>query len=80
MEEEPAESEDSPEAKLKAEQERVTKENQRKIDERNDKIKAAQDKVQTLNYRFADWYYVISEEVYNKIHLGRADVVKQTDA
>ena len=80
VEEEPAESEDSPEAKLKAEQERVTKENQRKIDERNDKIKAAQDKVQTLNYRFADWYYVISEEVYNKIHLGRADVVKQTDA
>ncbi|MBN01252.1 MAG: hypothetical protein CMJ77_19235 [Planctomycetaceae bacterium] len=80
VEEEPAESEDSPEAKLKAEQERVTKENQRKIDERNDKIKAAQDKVQTLNYRFADWYYVISEEVYNKIHLGQADVVKQTDA
>ena len=80
VEEEPAESEDSPEAKLKAEQERVTKENQRKIDERNDKIKVAQDKVRTLNYRFADWYYVISEEVYNKIHLGRADVVKQADA
>ena len=33
-----------------------------------------------LNYRFADWYYVISEDVYKKIHLGRADVIRETKA
>ena len=29
-----------------------------------------------MNDRFADWYYVISEDVFTKIHLGRSDVIK----
>jgi hypothetical protein len=33
--------------------------------------------VAELNARFADWYYVISEDVYKKIHLGRNDIVKE---
>ena len=65
---------------MQAEQERIEKENQRKIDERNDNIKAAEAKVRELNYRFADWYYVISEEVYKKIHLSLADIVQEADA
>lgn len=69
-----------PPSDLQAERERITKENQRKIDERNEKIKKAQEKVRELNYRFADWYYVISEDVYKKIHLGRADVIRETKA
>jgi hypothetical protein len=64
---------------VQSERERITKENQRKIDERNDKIKKAEEKVQELNYRFADWYYVISEDVYKKIHLSRSDIIKETD-
>ncbi len=68
------------EEELQAEQERIEKENQRKIDERNDNIKAAEAKVRELNYRFADWYYVISEEVYKKIHLSLADIVQEADA
>ncbi len=64
---------------IQAERARITKENQRKIDERNDKLKKAQQKVAELNYRFADWYYVISEDVYKKIHLGRADIIKESE-
>ena len=64
---------------IQAERERITKENQRKIDERNDKLKKAEEKVRELNYRFADWYYVISEDVYKKIHLGRSDIIKETE-
>ena len=77
---EPGSDETDWDAELKTEQERVTRENQRKLDERNDKIKKAQQKVQELNYRFADWYYVISEAVYQKIHLGREDVVEAKEA
>ena len=32
-----------------------------------------------MNERFADWYYVISDEVYQKIHLSREDVVKKKE-
>ena len=39
----------------------------------------AEEKVRELNYRFADWYYVISEDVYKTIHLGRADIIKETE-
>ncbi len=75
-----AESDDSATpVDLQAERERITKENQRKIDERNDKIKKAEEKVRELNYRFADWYYVISEDVYKKIHLSRSDIIKETE-
>ena len=67
------------EDQLKEEQERITRENQRKIDERNEKVEKAREEVRKLNYRFADWYYVISEEVYQKIHLGRDDVVEPSE-
>ncbi len=66
-------------AELEAEIERITKENQRKIDERDEKIKKAQEKVNKLNSRFADWYYVISEDVYKKIHLSRGDIIKEDE-
>ncbi len=32
-----------------------------------------------LNDRFADWYYVISDAVYQKIRLQRSDVVETTE-
>ncbi|MCA9148563.1 MAG: DUF4340 domain-containing protein [Planctomycetales bacterium] len=73
----PALSEEQLKAELQRERERITKENQRKIDERNDKLTKAQKKVQELNYRFADWYYVISEDVYKKIHLSQLDLIQE---
>ena len=33
--------------------------------------------VKELNARFADWYYVVSEDVYKKIRLTRSDIVKE---
>lgn len=57
----------------------VEKANQRKLDEYNEKLKEAQKKVDDLNARFADWYYVIGDDVYKKVHLSRADVVKKKE-
>lgn len=72
-----ASEEDLKKKKLEADRDRITKENQRKLDEWNEKKKKAEEKVQELNGRFADWYYVISEDVYKKLHLSRSDVIKE---
>jgi hypothetical protein len=58
----------------------IEKENKRKQDEYDAAIKKGQDRVKELNDRFADWYFIISDDVYKKIHLGRADIVKTKDA
>jgi hypothetical protein len=58
---------------------RVERENRRKQDDYDDRVKAAQKRVRDLNGRFADWYYVVSDKEYAKIHLGRADVVKKPE-
>lgn len=57
--------------------ERIKKANQRKLDEYTLKKKKAQAKVGELNARFGDWYYIISEDTYKKIHLGRADIIRE---
>ncbi len=43
----------------------------------NEKIEKGQKKVKDLNERFADWYYVISEENFLKLRLSRASLVKE---
>ncbi len=58
----------------------VDRDNKRKQDEYDEKLKKGAEHVKELNERFADWYYIISDDVYHKIHLGRADVVKSKDA
>lgn len=63
-------------ADLDRERKEIEKENKRQQDEYNDKVKKGQERVKELNTRFADWYYVISDSEYKKIHLSRADVVK----
>lgn len=55
----------------------IMKENQRKLDEYNEKRNKALEKVNELNGRFAEWYYLVSEEVYKDIHLSRPDVIKE---
>jgi Domain of unknown function (DUF4340) len=62
---------------IEAEQHRVEKENRRKQDEYNDKVKKGQDRAKELNSRFADWYYVVDDQTYKKIHLGMADIIKK---
>ncbi len=88
--EEGADDADSPEANTAEEAEndeevdpelkRMREENQRKQKEYDEKIEQGKEKVNELNDRFADWYYVISDEVYRKIKVGREDIVKQTEA
>ena len=58
------------------EKERIEKANAQKLEAYNTQIQQAKDRVKELNDRFADWYYVISDEVYRKIHLSRVDLVK----
>lgn len=57
-----------------AEQEQSEADKER--EEQQKKRDEAETKVRELNARFANWYYVISEDVYRKIHLGREDIIK----
>jgi hypothetical protein len=57
--------------------ERVRKENRRRMEDWEERKNKATSRVAELNLRFSDWYYVISEDVYKKIHLSRADIVKE---
>ena len=63
----------------KAERERIEKENKRKQDEYKQKIADGKKRVDELNNRFADWYYVISDEVYRKIHLSHDEIFKKKE-
>ncbi|MFM7108043.1 MAG: DUF4340 domain-containing protein [Planctomycetaceae bacterium] len=74
---------DEAEAKAQAaieERRRVERENRRREEEYDGKVKAAQKRVRDLNARFADWYYVVSDAEYAKIHLDRAGVVQPRQA
>ncbi|MFM2095922.1 MAG: hypothetical protein RIS70_3046 [Planctomycetota bacterium] len=71
------ENPDEPKTAVDAERERIKKSNEKKLADWRDRKKKAADKVADLNDRFADWYYVISEDTYKKIHLGRADIIRE---
>lgn len=70
---EPLSSEE--EENLIARHEAIMTENQRMIDAHALVIEAAEQKVRDLNERFADWFYVISEAEFNKLHLSRSDAI-----
>src|SRR4029078_5538057 len=60
-----------------ASREQIKKENQRKLDAHRDAKTKAERRVAELNARFADWYYVVSEDGYKKIRLTRSDSVEE---
>lgn len=64
-------------AKKKAERDRIEKDNKRKQDEYDQKLKEADKAVRELNFRFADWYYLIPEEAYHDLHPARGDVLRE---
>jgi hypothetical protein len=71
---------DEAEAKAQAaleERRRVERENRRKQEDYDAQVKAAQKRVRELNSRFADWYYIVSDKEYAKIHLDRASVIQK---
>ncbi|HEX3998196.1 MAG TPA: hypothetical protein VHX65_06580 [Pirellulales bacterium] len=60
-----------------AERKRIETENRRKQDEYDDTVKKGKAHAKELNSRFADWYYMISEDEYKKVHIGLSDITKQ---
>ena len=58
----------------------IEQENQRKLDEYQEKIEAGEKTVQELNERFGDWYYLVSDDVYKQIRLGRDQVIQKKEA
>ena len=64
---------------IDAQRQQVEKDNKRKQEEYDAKVAAGKKHADELNARFADWYYVISDDVYRKIRLGHDDIVKKKD-
>lgn len=78
-----SEKEDDPLAKIREEYESAKKKYdvdvlawESEVKEFEQKIKDGQEKADKLNRRFADWYYVIPGETFDKLRLSRDDVVK----
>ncbi len=53
----------------------IIRRNQQMTDAYEDRLAAAKLQVKQLNARFGDWYYVISNDVYQKVRLGKKDIV-----
>lgn len=63
------------EAEVDPEVKRIREANALKQKEYDEKVDAAKERVAQLNDRFADWYYVISNDVYRKIKVNRDEIV-----
>ena len=53
----------------------VERENRRKQETYDEKVVSGKKRVAELNGRFADWYYIVSDEEFKKIHLNRDAVI-----
>jgi len=67
-------------AKLIADRKRIEAENQHKLDDYQATLTKGREKVKELNLRFGDWYFVVGNDVFTKIRLGRDAVIKKKDA
>lgn len=74
-----ADDEASETERILEERKRIEEANQRKRDEYEDKIKKGKETVQELNERFGDWYYVVDNAEYQRIHLSRDQIVKEKE-
>ena len=52
----------------------------KKYEDYQEKVKAGKEQAEELNRRFAEWYYVIPGDSYDKLSLARADLVKAKEA
>jgi hypothetical protein len=66
--------------RLTVKKEEIAKSNQRKLEDRSEKLNLAKNKVAELNRRFADWYYIISEEDYRKLKIKEEDLIQPKSA
>ena len=74
------EKEDKKDKPSKRELEEIRKQYDRDLEDYNEKRGEAEKKVRELNARFADWYYVISEDMYKKMRISRATLTKESDS
>ena len=65
-----------PEA-MKKQRDEIVKENEMRLKEYETKVAAGKARVAKLNKRFSDWYYIIADETYQKIHLGQKEVIQK---
>ena len=78
-----ATSEAAPDKELEkviAERKQIEQENQRKLDEYQALLKKGEENVKDLNLRFGDWYFVVNDDVFQKVRLSRDKVIKKKDA
>ncbi|MDR1140565.1 MAG: DUF4340 domain-containing protein [Planctomycetaceae bacterium] len=59
------------------EKEQIEKSNQREQERYEKEVEDGKKRAEKLTDRFADWYYVISEDVYKKIHLTQTNVFRE---
>jgi hypothetical protein len=77
---EAASPEKNPEVeKIKAERARIEEENNRNRERYDEQVKKGVDNVKALNLRFGDWYFVIDDAEFQKLRLGREDVIKKKE-
>lgn len=78
-EETPAEkpAAETPAKDLQKEYETALKAYEDALKQREEKVKQGQQRAKELNERFADWYYVISAESFDKLRLSRRELIKE---
>ena len=65
--------------KIIAERKQIEQENQRKLDEYQALLKKGEQNVKDLNLRFGDWYFVVNDDVFQKVRVSRDKVIKKKD-
>ena len=65
--------------KVIAERKQIEQENQRKLDEYQALLKKGEQNVKDLNLRFGDWYFVVNDDVFQKVRVSRDKVIKKKD-
>jgi hypothetical protein len=65
--------------KVIAERKAIEKENERKLDEYQALLKKGEENVKDLNLRFGDWYFVVDDDVFQKVRVSRDKVIKKKD-
>ena len=63
-----------------AERDRIIAENEQAQKAYDEKMKQGEERVRELNERFAPWYYIVPDSVYQQIRLTRAEVVQPKSA
>ncbi len=72
-------SEEAAKISWQEKREQIIQNNEKKKREYEEKIAGAKKRSAELNRRFSDWYYVIPDDTYRKIHLTIKDVIKEKE-